>query len=384
MVASRKRPKGVRYYGPFGLSVLVMGLMPRQIGYQDLVALMARQPEVSQRARAHMLASPFGTIHAATFSFPQPVGTLIPEPPRYRLASIDARDADITGAIARDVSGDAAVAASAAARFPERQPQAQGRPPGVAPARGRAAGRGHPRPDAGPGQDRVVPQARRCAACVEAGSRRHRASASRPKPSRRRRRASAVAVATAEPEPRRVRVVSSRAKPTPVKPESAPSTYALASLSPPSRCDAAAETIDDTNAAVRLGRLYFGNSPSRRGGRHHPALAGGRGTADRDAARERSRHQALRADVADRRTISTASRRLRHWRPVRRQARPRRRDGRAQGRGHRRRQAAEDAGRAARPRRASSAPRPRSAWPKRSISNRAASRSAARSRSRRW
>ena len=52
-----------------------MGLMPRSIGYQDLVALMARQSEVSQRARAHMMASPFGTIHAATFSFPQPVGT---------------------------------------------------------------------------------------------------------------------------------------------------------------------------------------------------------------------------------------------------------------------------------------------------------------------
>ena len=81
MVLSRKRPKGVRYYAPFGLSVLVMSLMPRSIGYQDLVALMARQSEVPQRARAHMLASPFGTIHAATFSFPQPVGTLIPEPP---------------------------------------------------------------------------------------------------------------------------------------------------------------------------------------------------------------------------------------------------------------------------------------------------------------
>jgi hypothetical protein len=69
MVASRKRPKGVRYYGPFGLSVLVMSLMPRQIGYQDLVALMARQPEASQRARAHMLASPFGTIHARPSAF---------------------------------------------------------------------------------------------------------------------------------------------------------------------------------------------------------------------------------------------------------------------------------------------------------------------------
>ena len=102
MVASRKRPKGVRYYGPFGLSVLTMSLMPRQIGYQDMVALMARQPEVSQRARAHMLASPFGTIHTATFSFPRPVGTLIPDTP-LRLAS--AGDGDVTGSIARDPSG---------------------------------------------------------------------------------------------------------------------------------------------------------------------------------------------------------------------------------------------------------------------------------------
>ena len=47
-------------------------------------------------------------------------------------------------------------------------------------------------------------------------------------------------------------------------------------------------------------------------------------------------------------------------------------------------QAAADAGRAAQPRRQSRAPRPRSAWPRRSISRRAASPSAARSRSPRW
>lgn len=99
MVLSRKRPKGVRYYAPFGLSVLAMSLMPRSIGYQDMVALMARQSEVPQRARAHMLASPFGTIHAATFSFPQPVGTQIPDPPQYRLASIGSTDPETTGAL---------------------------------------------------------------------------------------------------------------------------------------------------------------------------------------------------------------------------------------------------------------------------------------------
>jgi spore germination cell wall hydrolase CwlJ-like protein len=104
MVLSRKRPKGVRYYAPFGLSVLVMGLMPRSIGYQDMVALMARQSEVPQRARAHMLASPFGTIHAATFSFPQPVGSQIPDPPSYRLASIGSYDPETTGALGGDLS----------------------------------------------------------------------------------------------------------------------------------------------------------------------------------------------------------------------------------------------------------------------------------------
>ncbi len=107
MVALRKRPKGIRYYGAFGLSVLMMSLLPRSIGHQDLVALMARQSEVPQRARAHMLASPFGTIHAATFSFPQPIGTRIPEPPSYRLASIGTYDLETTGSLGRDPSGAA-------------------------------------------------------------------------------------------------------------------------------------------------------------------------------------------------------------------------------------------------------------------------------------
>ena len=117
-----------------------MGLIPTSIGYQDLVALMARQSEMPQRARAHMLASPFGTIHAATFSFPQPVGTAIPEPPSYELAASGNSDPETTGAIGRDPLG--APAASAAARqFSGRQPQAQRRSSGDAPARrGTAAG----------------------------------------------------------------------------------------------------------------------------------------------------------------------------------------------------------------------------------------------------
>ena len=53
-----------------------------------------------------MLASPFGTIHSATFSFPQPVGTLIPEPPAAQLASVGITDPETTGALGRgDDSG---------------------------------------------------------------------------------------------------------------------------------------------------------------------------------------------------------------------------------------------------------------------------------------
>jgi spore germination cell wall hydrolase CwlJ-like protein len=98
MVELRKRPKGVRS-APFGLGVLVFALAPAQIGYQDLGALLARQPSVSERWRQHLIASPFGTINAATFSFPRPVGTAIPEPLGYRLAGLDTRALDLIGAI---------------------------------------------------------------------------------------------------------------------------------------------------------------------------------------------------------------------------------------------------------------------------------------------
>ena len=98
MGASRKRPKGARRR-PFGLTILAVTLIPTQIGYQDIAALIARQPAVSQRWREHVLASPFGTIHAATFSFPRPLGASIPEPLGYQPANFDPRSLDVTGSI---------------------------------------------------------------------------------------------------------------------------------------------------------------------------------------------------------------------------------------------------------------------------------------------
>src|SRR5262245_6738350 len=98
MVASRKGPKGA-VRRSFGLLCFCAVMMPAPVGYQDLAALIARQPAVTERGRQHVRNSVFGTVHAATFSFPRPVGTAIPEAPGYELASLDPRALDVTGAI---------------------------------------------------------------------------------------------------------------------------------------------------------------------------------------------------------------------------------------------------------------------------------------------
>lgn len=98
MSVSRRRPKrGGRRR--FGLSIFLIAMMPTAIGYQDLAALIARQPAVSERWRQHTYPATFSTFRVATFSFPRPVGTSIPSLPGYTFASLDPRSADITGSI---------------------------------------------------------------------------------------------------------------------------------------------------------------------------------------------------------------------------------------------------------------------------------------------
>ena len=97
MVPSRNGPRGAEV-ASLGLATLVFLLTPTQVGYQDLAALIAQQPSVAARSRDHLIASPFGTIHAATFSMPRPIGTSIPEVPAIRLASLGTND-DVTGSI---------------------------------------------------------------------------------------------------------------------------------------------------------------------------------------------------------------------------------------------------------------------------------------------
>ena len=79
-------------------------MLPSKAGFQDLGALLASQPAVASRWHQHLIASPFGTIHAATFSMPRPVGTTIPHPPIYALANFD--PSDITGSIGSQPLGD--------------------------------------------------------------------------------------------------------------------------------------------------------------------------------------------------------------------------------------------------------------------------------------
>jgi spore germination cell wall hydrolase CwlJ-like protein len=79
VASSRTRPAGA-FSGPLLLSAICAGFSPSSIGYQDLAGFFVRQPIVSEGRPERLLASPFGTIHAATFSFSRPVGTTIPVP----------------------------------------------------------------------------------------------------------------------------------------------------------------------------------------------------------------------------------------------------------------------------------------------------------------
>src|SRR5262245_22820769 len=98
MGASRTGPKGVTL-APFGLFALALIVMPMNGRNHDIGVIEARAAPAPERPRMAAIASPFGTIHAATFSFPRPIGTAIPEPVPVRLAAYAPGDSDVTGAV---------------------------------------------------------------------------------------------------------------------------------------------------------------------------------------------------------------------------------------------------------------------------------------------
>jgi hypothetical protein len=83
----------------FGLGALVYAFTPSVAGYDDLGALIARQPQVAAHWRAHLVASPLEFVHAGIFALPQPVGTALPVQANLKLASFDPSDPDVTGAV---------------------------------------------------------------------------------------------------------------------------------------------------------------------------------------------------------------------------------------------------------------------------------------------
>jgi spore germination cell wall hydrolase CwlJ-like protein len=95
MIASRVGVIGAAYSARFWFSAFCAALMPTSIGYQDLAALIAHKPSAGAGWGAHLIASPFGTIEPATFSYSRPIGTALPEPlGDFQTVNFDPRSLD--------------------------------------------------------------------------------------------------------------------------------------------------------------------------------------------------------------------------------------------------------------------------------------------------
>jgi hypothetical protein len=105
MTASRTRALGARHSSHFWLGAFCVALLPTVIGYQDIAAMVARQPAAERHAHRHLIASPFGTIDPATFTYGhRPIGTAMPRPPEATAVNFDPRaTTDNTGSVDQPV-----------------------------------------------------------------------------------------------------------------------------------------------------------------------------------------------------------------------------------------------------------------------------------------
>ena len=342
MVASRRRPKG-GLVTPFGLGFLTFIVAPSAIGSQDLAALVARQPVIAERPMSRF--SLISTAHGATFTMPRPMSAAMPASLSYTLAGLDTTYADITGSIRERLLGEALLAPDDAELPVPNRALKGNRLPLRKPSSGRSD-RAKTSAAAEPTRSTALRTAPRSLA-----ARQRRSSARR------------------------------RAPDAPASPEiGAPETVA-----PQDERGAAAEFADSLAIGIALharrgrsgvpdGAALFRRRADGRDARAGAALAARRRAQGRDAGGLGRHRGATTASIAPDPTPAD-----------RRSSLPRapRRNHRQQGRGHRRRPPSDVAGGAARPQCRRRAPSRRSASPKASISNRAASRCAARSRSRR-
>ena len=98
MAAPVYRPSGV-LAGTFGVGILTFLLLPSEVGYQDLAALISRDAATVERSQKHSRVSALGTLHASNLNMPQPVGAGIQPSLGYTLAGLDPNNAEITGSI---------------------------------------------------------------------------------------------------------------------------------------------------------------------------------------------------------------------------------------------------------------------------------------------
>src|SRR5262245_20531544 len=108
MGLSRNGPRG-GFVAPFGLGIVALVLIPREVGYQELAALIARQVPVVERRMGGNFASSLGPVQVASLTLPQPVGTALPPSLNYALSGLDPANADITSSIRERMLRDVAI-----------------------------------------------------------------------------------------------------------------------------------------------------------------------------------------------------------------------------------------------------------------------------------
>jgi spore germination cell wall hydrolase CwlJ-like protein len=96
----RTRPKGAHPVS-FGLFLLAFGVFPNTTGFQDIGALLARQPGVAERWQKQVLLPSIGAVQVATFNFARPIGTSAPPTAYERFANRDHQELDVTGSVSR-------------------------------------------------------------------------------------------------------------------------------------------------------------------------------------------------------------------------------------------------------------------------------------------
>lgn len=105
MFRVRQRPGGARL-APFCFGLCVFALQPTQTAYQDLAALLARQPGVTERWQQQTIPNAFRSIQVATFGFSRPIGTATPESTPYLLASLGEMPGQLARALTRRALGE--------------------------------------------------------------------------------------------------------------------------------------------------------------------------------------------------------------------------------------------------------------------------------------